>query len=167
MNPKRLLLLSWLVLVSLVFKSQGLILSSLNVPLVSCQTCPGKRITILSNRERRNTLDVLLSTPLTTLSVSPAISEVIKLLIFLPSLTGAPEVLRHSVREYSWLLGLLLRPRETDLLSGRPKYQQLPQLLWGFNLLRRSYNNLSDLEIWWLEKGSPCSPGLHLAPGQR
>ena len=136
MNSKQLLLFSWLVLVSLVFKSQGLILSSLNVPLVSCQTCPGKKITILSNGERRNTLDVLLSTPLTTLSVSPANSEVIKLLIFLPSLTGVPEVLCHSVREYSWLLGLLLRPRETDLLCGRPKYQQLPQLLWGFHLLR-------------------------------
>ena len=80
--------------------------SQLYVPLVSWHTCPGKKITILSNRERRNTLDVLLSTPLTTLSVSPAISEVIKLLIFLPSLTGAPEVLCHSVREYSWLLGI-------------------------------------------------------------
>ena len=69
----------FLFLVSLIFKSQGLNRLNRNFYfLLSCPTCPEKKIALLSNRRSRNTLGVLMSSPLRTLRVSPATSEVIK-----------------------------------------------------------------------------------------
>ena len=130
MNSKWIFLLCSFVLVSL-----GLFCLPFD-NLVTCQTFQGKKISILSNRPSRNTLDVLMSSPLTTLLVSPANSEVVKLILIQPRLTGVLEVLCHPVREHSGLHRISLRPSGSDLFTGRPKYQQFSQLLWRFNLHR-------------------------------
>ena len=163
MNPKWIFLLCSLVLV------------------VTFLTCHGKKISILSNRPNRNTISVLMSSPLTTLHESPANSEVIKPLIIQPSLIWVLEVLCHPVREHSGLFRILLPPGETDLFIGRPNYEQFPQLLWKLNLhgwrwpltltlssnLAISLVRMSECPFSprRLEESSPCSPWPHMAPG--
>ena len=123
------------------------------VTCLTCLTCPGKKISILSNKPRRNTLPVLMLSPLTTLHVSPAMSEVTKLIIIIqPGLSWVLEVLCHPVWAYSGLYWILLWPRETDLFSGRPKYQQFPQLLWRFHLHRWRWAVNQPGPLWLVEE---------------
>ena len=96
--------------------------------LVTGQTCPGKKIEVVSNRPNQNTFQVLVASPLTTLSViSSCNSEVWNYWSPSPSMTvqSLLEVLCHSLPPFSWLYGVSLWWREEDLFTWRPKYQPL------------------------------------------
>ena len=103
-------IISCLALISQIFQSEGLILYPLTVSHLV--TCSGKKISVLSNSPtpNDNLLNVVVSPPLSTLSViSPCNSEVkLSLIIIQSDLSGVLDVLCPSLPAYSLLHGISL-----------------------------------------------------------